>query len=171
MLTPTGFVTDAYLLVNMRNHWTSYYKWLQRGKWSWLALARQFLRLVLANVKQDVLYLTIDDTLILRSSKKAPCSQIHHQHGNKANLATYVLGQCWVNLAMIVRRANNESVAFHTFAIDAQQWQYRQTGCSHDVDTRHLWIVSGNEGSCFNRQLVHAALFYCLMIGQRPMLV
>ena len=111
MLTPTGFVTDAYLQVNMRNHWTSYYKWLQRGKWSWLALARQFLRLVLANVKQDVLCLVIDDTLILRASKKAPCSQNHHQHGNKANLATYVLGQCWVNLAMIVRRANNESVA------------------------------------------------------------
>jgi len=111
MLTPTGFVTDAYLLVNMRNHWTSYYKWLQRGKWSWLALARQFLRLVLANVKLDVLYLVIDDTLTLRSSKKAPCSQIHHQHGNKANLATYVLGQCWVNLAMIVRRSNNDPVA------------------------------------------------------------
>ena len=111
MLTPTGFVTDAYLLVNMRNHWTSYYKWLQRGKWSWLALARQFLRLVLANVKQDVLYLAIDDTLTLRSSKKAPCSLIHHQHGNKANLAAYVLGQCWVNLAMIVRRPNNDPVA------------------------------------------------------------
>ena len=26
MLTPSGFVTDAYLLVNMRNHWTGYYK-------------------------------------------------------------------------------------------------------------------------------------------------
>ena len=25
MLTPTGFVTDAYLMVNVRNHWTSYY--------------------------------------------------------------------------------------------------------------------------------------------------
>ena len=116
MLTPTGFVTDAYLLVNMRNHWTSYYKWLQHGKWSWLALARQFLRLVLANVKQDVLYLAIDDTLTLRSSKKAPCSLIHHQHGNKANLAAYVLGQCWVNLAMIVRRPNNDPVALPILA-------------------------------------------------------
>ena len=37
MLTPTGFVTDAWLMVNMRNHWTSYYKWLQKGKWSWRA--------------------------------------------------------------------------------------------------------------------------------------
>lgn len=111
MLTPTGFVTDAYLMVNMRNHWTSYYKWLQQGKWSWLALARQFARLVLANVKCGVIHLAIDDTLTLRSSKKAPGSRIHHQHGNKANLASYVLGQCWVNLAIITRRANNEPVA------------------------------------------------------------
>jgi hypothetical protein len=40
-------VTEAYLLLDMKNHWTSYYKWLQQGRWSWLALARQFARLVL----------------------------------------------------------------------------------------------------------------------------
>lgn len=111
MLTPTGFVTDAYLMLNMRNHWTSYYKWLQQGKWSWLALARQFMRLILSIVKHDVIHLAIDDTLTLRSSKKAPDSRIHHQHGNKANLSAYVLGQCWVNLSIITLRGNNEPVA------------------------------------------------------------
>ncbi|WP_419609384.1 hypothetical protein, partial [Thiolapillus sp.] len=25
MLTPAGFVTEAYLVVTMRNHWSSYY--------------------------------------------------------------------------------------------------------------------------------------------------
>ncbi len=34
MLTPMGFVTEAYLAIPMRNHWSSYYKWLQKGKWS-----------------------------------------------------------------------------------------------------------------------------------------
>lgn len=111
MLTPTGFVTDAYLMLDMRNHWTSYYKWLQKGKWSWVALARQFVRLALSVIKQDVITLAIDDTLTLRSSKKAPGSQIHHQHGNKPNLASFVRGQCWVSLAMIVRRPNKEPVA------------------------------------------------------------
>ncbi|MCP3662033.1 MAG: transposase, partial [Gammaproteobacteria bacterium] len=53
MLTPTGFVTDAYLMLDMRNHWTSYYKWLQNGRWSWLVLARQFVRLILRTVKGD----------------------------------------------------------------------------------------------------------------------
>lgn len=111
MLTPTGFVTDAYLMVNMRNHWSSYYKWLQKGKWSWLALARQFVRLVLSVLKYDVLHLVIDDTLTLRASKKAPGSRMHHQHGNKPNLAQYVRGQCWVSLALIANRTNNTAVA------------------------------------------------------------
>ncbi|SDX07373.1 hypothetical protein SAMN05421882_10561, partial [Nitrosomonas communis] len=68
MLTPTGFVTDAYLMLTMRNHWTSYYKWLQQGKWSWLALARQFMRLVLASVTHDVVHLAI----ITRRTSKEP---------------------------------------------------------------------------------------------------
>ncbi len=111
MLTPTGFVTDAYLMVTMRNHWNSYYKWLQKGRWSWLALARQFVRLVLSVIKCDVVHLVIDDTLTLRASQKAPGSQIHHQHGNKPNLAQYVRGQCWVSLAMIIKRPDNAPVA------------------------------------------------------------
>ena len=32
MLTRAGFVTEAYLAINPRRHWTSYYKWLQNGK-------------------------------------------------------------------------------------------------------------------------------------------
>ena len=104
MLTPAGFVTEAYLVVTMRNHWSSYYKWLQKGHWSWLRLSRQFVRLILKVVKQEVIHLVIDDTLTLRASKKAPGSQIHHQHGNKPNLAQYVRGQCWVSLAWVIRR-------------------------------------------------------------------
>ena len=111
MLTPTGFVTDVYLMLNMQNHWTSYYKWLQKGKWSWLALARQFVRLALTVVNYDAVHLVIDDTLTLRASKKAPGSKIHHQHGNKPNLASFVRGQCWVNLAMVVMRTDKEPVA------------------------------------------------------------
>ena len=111
MLTSSGFVTDAYLLMDMRRHWTSYYKWLQAGRWSWLALARQFIQLTEQVVKEDVVYLAIDDTLTLRASKKAPASQIHHQHGNKPNLASFVRGQCWVSLAWVVRMKDARHVA------------------------------------------------------------
>ncbi|MBK8971257.1 MAG: transposase [Hahellaceae bacterium] len=81
------------------------------GQWSWLALAGQLVRPVLLTLKPSAVYLVIDDTLTLRSSCKAPGSQIHHQHGNKPNLATYVRGQCWVSPAMIVRRLNCDPVA------------------------------------------------------------
>lgn len=111
MLTSTGFVTDAFLILDMRRHWSSYYKWLQEGRWSWLALARQFVRLALQVVKDDVVYLAIDDTLTLRASKKAPCSQVHHQHGNKPNRAAYVRGQCWVSLAWVIKVTDKRHVA------------------------------------------------------------
>jgi hypothetical protein len=111
MLTPTGFVTDAYLMLTMQNHWTSYYKWLETGKWSWVALARQFLRLILATTGDNVIHLAIDDTVTLRASKKAPGSKIHHQHGNKPNLAQYVRGQCWVSLALVVTRTDRQAIA------------------------------------------------------------
>jgi len=111
MLTPTGFVTDAYLILNMQNHWTSYYKWLQEGRWSWVALSKQFIRLSLSIVPGTVIHLAIDDTLTLRASNKAPGSQIHHQHGNKPNLAPYVRGQCWVSLAIVFKRSEYQSMA------------------------------------------------------------
>ena len=111
MLTSTGFVTDAYMMMDMSRHWSSYYKWLQEGRWSWLALGRQFTRLALQVIKEDVVHLAIDDTLTLRASKKAPGSQIHHQHGNKPNLAQYVRGQCWVSLAWVVQLSEKRHVA------------------------------------------------------------
>lgn len=47
----------------------------------------------------------------MRASKKAPASKIHHQHGNKPNLARYVRGQCWVSLAWVVKIGEKRHVA------------------------------------------------------------
>ena len=111
MLSSSGFVTQAWLITNTQKHWTSYYKCLQKGKWSWLKLMRTFVRIALTQIKDDIIYLAVDDTLVLRASAKAPASKIHHQHGNKPNLASYVLGQCWVTLALITTRASGSNTA------------------------------------------------------------
>lgn len=111
MLSSSGFVTQAWLVIDTQKHWTSYYKCLQKGKWSWLKLARTFARIALTQIHDDIIYVAIDDTLVLRSSAKAPASKIHHQHGNKPNLASYVLGQCWVTLALITARASGQNTA------------------------------------------------------------
>lgn len=102
MLTQTGFVTDAWLAINPLRTWTAYYKWLQEGKWSWVAVGVQLARLVVERFSQTQWFLLFDDTFIYRSSKKAPGSAIHHQHGNKTNRPEYALGQCWVSMALSI---------------------------------------------------------------------
>jgi len=102
MLTQAGFVTEAWLAINPLRSWTAYYKWLQQGKWSWVALGVQLARLVVTFFPQPTWFLIFDDTFIYRSSKKAPGSDIHHQHGNKANRPQYARGQCWVTMALSI---------------------------------------------------------------------
>jgi len=104
MLSQAGFVTQAWLAVNMHRHWTSYYKWLQKGKWSWVSLGLQMARMLLSLFPNQQRLIIIDDTIILRASKKAPDSKIHHQHGNKTNRPKYVQGQCWVSLAGVATK-------------------------------------------------------------------
>lgn len=102
MLTQNGFVTEALLAIKPRRHWTSYFKWLQKGRWSWVALGLQTARLALLSSTGSRCFIAIDDTLIFRTSRKAPESRIHHQHGSKANRPDYVRGQNWVTLALVL---------------------------------------------------------------------
>ena len=105
LLTQSGFVTSAIWIVDMARQWPGYYKWLETGQWSYLKLMRQWTALFLKLFGDNPVYLAIDDSIVLRHSKKAPMSQIHHQHGNKTNLSRYVRGQCRVALAAIVKRS------------------------------------------------------------------
>lgn len=102
MLTQNGFVTDAWLAIKPGRHWTSYFKWLQKGRWSWVALGLQTARLALQRTDSSRCYVAIDDTLVFRCSRKAPESRIHHQHGCKVNRPVYVRGQNWVTLALVL---------------------------------------------------------------------
>ena len=104
LLTQSGFVTSAWWILDMQNQWFSYHKWLETGKWSYLQLMRQWVKLFIRLFGQQRIYLCIDDSIVLRASKKAPMSQFHHQHGSKPNLSQYVRGQCWVGLAATVER-------------------------------------------------------------------
>ena len=109
MLTHSGFVTEAWLAINPLRSWSAYYKWLQEGKWSWVALGRQMARMVVTFFPQLVWFLIIDDTFVYRASRKAPGSGIYHQHGNKANRPQYARGQCWVSMALSITRGKKHS--------------------------------------------------------------
>ncbi len=85
ILTEAGFVTQAYLALPMKRHWTSYYKWLQKGKWSWVDLGIQVARMLVRFFPQAIWHLAIDDTHVRRTSKKAPKSKIYREHSRKSN--------------------------------------------------------------------------------------
>jgi DDE superfamily endonuclease len=128
LLTSTGFVTEAYLALSMHRHWGSYYKWLQTGRWSWLALGLQLARLVGLAYPMPKTILVIDDTVVLRSSTKAPSVAIHHQHGRKCNRPGYVRGQCWVSLSTVLTQGQR------SVAVPLLNRLTRQAGNTNKLD-------------------------------------
>jgi len=109
LLTQSGFVTSSWWILDMKNQWFSYHKWLEKGKWSYLKIMKRWTQLFLQLFPDKQVYLAIDDSIVLRHSKKAPESKIHHQHGCKTNLSQFVRGQCWVALAAVVDRAGSNT--------------------------------------------------------------
>lgn len=105
MLTRAGFVTEAYLAISPRRHWTSYYKWLRNGKWSWVSLGLQTAQLALRQIPGKRCFVVIDDTIVFRTSIKAPESRINHQHGQKANRPYFVRGQNWISLSLSISKS------------------------------------------------------------------
>lgn len=87
-------------MVTMRNHWTRYHKWLQKGKWSWLALARQFVRLVLASVQCHVVHLAIEDT---------PCVSVDVASGSSWTYPSFVHGLRALNTGQAVGKGLDKS--------------------------------------------------------------
>ena len=111
VLVSHGHMSDALLSGICNRHWTSYYKWLRAGRWSYLAVARACVKLVVNNLPDDWIVFAIDDTTIYRKSKKAPRVGTLHEHGTKANRPTYVNGQCVVSLACVVQNMNLQCIA------------------------------------------------------------
>jgi hypothetical protein len=61
MLTQHGFVTHAWLAIDPLRHWTTYYKWIECGKWSWVNIARRLMRMLTVFFPEEERFLTLDD--------------------------------------------------------------------------------------------------------------
>ena len=79
MITDRGFVTEALLAITPRRKWPTYFKWLEGGKWSWIAVAQRLCKILVTHFAPPVWYLVIDDTLVPRASKKAPDVSPQHR--------------------------------------------------------------------------------------------
>src|SRR5919112_321634 len=102
MITDRGFVTEALLAITPRRKWPTYFKWLEGGKWSWIAVAQRLCKILVTHFAPPVWYLIIDDTLVPRASKKAPDVGFHFDHSRKPNRSRYIWGQGWVTLAAVI---------------------------------------------------------------------
>src|SRR3954463_123967 len=102
--TRGGHVTDAILAAGLSRGWTTYYWFLQRGRWAWLAVWQALLAALAALLEPPVWHVVIDDTVVERISARAPGSLIHHNHTAKPNRSRFLRGQGWLCLAAVVER-------------------------------------------------------------------
>src|SRR3954462_11580164 len=102
--TRGGHVTDAILAAGLSRSWTSYYWFLRRGRWAWLAVWRALLGALQELFAPPVWHVVIDDTVVERISSRAPGSLVHHNHAAKPNRSRFLRGQGWLCLAAVVER-------------------------------------------------------------------
>src|SRR4051794_38411625 len=103
-VTRGGHVTDAILAAGLSRSWTSYYWFLQRGRWSWLAVWRALLEVLKELFAPPVWHVVIDDTVVERISSRAPGSLVHHNHSAKPNRSRFLRGRGWLCLAAVVEQ-------------------------------------------------------------------
>jgi DDE superfamily endonuclease len=102
--TRGGHVTDAILAAGLSRSWTSYYWFLQRGRWAWLAVWRALLAALATLFDPPVRHVVIDDTVVERISARAPGSLVHRNHSAKPNRSRFLRGQGWLCLAAVVEQ-------------------------------------------------------------------
>src|SRR4051794_3602282 len=70
--TRGGHVTDAILAAGLSRGWTTYYWFLQRGRWAWLGVWQALLAALATLFEPPVWHVVIDDTVVERISARAP---------------------------------------------------------------------------------------------------
>lgn len=102
IIAKSGHLTQALLAGGFSKHYSTYYRLITEGKWSWLKLGRQLTRLIIICFPRKRWYFIIDDFVVPRASKKAPQVKYHFDHAQKPNRPKYIWGQQWVALGLSV---------------------------------------------------------------------
>src|SRR5690348_13361637 len=102
--TKGGHVTDAILASGLSRGWSTYYWFLEQGRWSWLRVWAALLEVLTMLFRPAVWYAVIDDSVVERVSTKAPGSSTHHNHNAKPNRPKFLRGQGWLCLAAVIER-------------------------------------------------------------------
>src|SRR3982751_6652140 len=100
--TRSGHVTDAILTSGLSRRWTTYFWFLERGRWSWLRVWHALLGVLTTSFAPAVWHVVLDDSVVERLSARAPGSMVHHSHTAKPNRPRFLRGQGWLCLAAVV---------------------------------------------------------------------
>jgi hypothetical protein len=73
-----GHVTDAILASGLSRGWSTYYWFLEQGRWSWLRIWAALLEVLTTLFSPAVWYVVIDDSVVERVTTAAPGSLMHH---------------------------------------------------------------------------------------------
>src|SRR5512135_955336 len=84
-VTVSGHVTQAIVAAGQTRSWSTYFWFVERARWSWLAVWRALLVVVVQQFAPAVWLLILDDTLVERSSPRAPGCRRHFNHTTKPN--------------------------------------------------------------------------------------
>src|ERR1700759_2955395 len=102
--TKSGHVTDAILAAGLSRGGSTYYWFLEQGRWSCLRCWAALLEVLTMLFSPAVWYAVIDDSVVERVSTAAPGSLVHHNHTAKPNRPKFLRGQGWLCLAAVIER-------------------------------------------------------------------
>jgi len=102
--TKSGHVTDAILSSGVSRCWTTYFWFLEHGRWSWLQVWHALLGVLTTLFAPAVWHVVVDDSVVERLSTRAPGAMMHHNHTAKPNRPRFLRGQGWLCLAAVVER-------------------------------------------------------------------
>jgi DDE superfamily endonuclease len=103
-VTVSGHITDAITASGHSRAWTTYFWFVERARWSWLALWAALLALLKQRFTPAVWHVILDDTVVERISPRAPECRHHFNHTAKPNRPRFLHGQGWVCLAAVIER-------------------------------------------------------------------
>ncbi|MFA7171706.1 MAG: hypothetical protein WC180_06980 [Candidatus Paceibacterota bacterium] len=103
MISRTGHIANALLSIKSKRTWITYFKAIQKGRFSWLKLVQRWVQLLL-KLFGNLLPVVLDDFITVRTSKKASSVAFHHDHAKRANRPKFLWGQLRVSLGIICFR-------------------------------------------------------------------
>ena len=102
LISSCGYLTQLAMMINPKQY-HSIHKLFSRVKFDFVLIQIKIIIAILLLFNIDKISISIDDTIVYRSrKKKVPNGYRQYDHANKANRSSFVFGQKWLVLGLII---------------------------------------------------------------------